>query len=604
MPALRVQDLGVTIGADRTPLLDGVSFSLARGASVGLVGGSGAGKSTLGLALMRLLPRSARLHPASSVEMDGTDLLRLTREQMRAQRGRRIAMVFQEPLQSLNPSMRVGEQLVEALEAHGLARGREAADRAAAMLARVGLPHGDRAARMFPHEFSGGMRQRLLIATSLLLAPDVLIADEPTTALDPTVQAEVLDLLDALRAETGTALLLISHDLDVVGERCERILVLDGGRIVEEGPASQVIGAPRAPATRALAAARRGIASPVAPRTALHEPAERLLDVRALTVRYPLRRRGDDPHAQVHAVESVSLGVARGESVGLVGESGGGKTSLAHAILRLAPATGQALLGGVDLLTLRGEALRGMRRRLQLVPQDAGASLTPHMSAGALVAEAMEVHGIAHGASARGRAVALLAELGLPGRAADALPRELSTGERQRVAIARALATEPELLLCDEPVASVDAPTRMMLLELLDRLRRERRLALLFISHDFAAVARVTSRVAVMYLGRIVETGDTATVLTRPRMPYTQALLSAVPTGDPAGRSRRIVVRGDAPSPVDPPPGCPFFARCFHPLKDETCRNVTPPLEAREPHHLAACWKQDHPVTRITGITP
>ena len=605
-PALRVRDLGVTAGTgeDRRVLLEGLNLSLERGSSAGLVGSSGAGKSTLGLALMRLLPEGLALDPRSQVELDGVDLLALRDGEMRERRGRRIAMVFQEPLQALNPSMAVGDQLAESLIVHGISLGREAEERAVEMLGKVGIAGARAAARRYPHEFSGGMRQRLLIASALLLGPDVLVADEPTTALDPTVQAQVLDLIDALRAETGTALLLISHDLDIVGERCERLLVLDGGRVVEDGPACEVLASPRAPATRTLSAARAKLATAVPAAAPAGDDGTPLLTVRELSVRYALdRRRGDfqlpgagaraPERAVVHAVDSVSFSIARGESLGLVGESGCGKTSLAHAVLRLVPASGGGIhFDGVDLLASRGEALRRLRRRVQLVPQDAGASLTPQMTIGALVAEGLEVHGIATGKDARRRAAALLEEMGLPARVASVRPRELSAGERQRAAIARALATGPELLVCDEPVASVDAPTRMLLLDMLDRLRIERGLSLLFISHDLGAVSRITSRVAVMYLGRIVELAPTAHLMAQPRMPYTQALLSAVPTGDPAAVSRRVVLRGELPSAVNPPAGCPFHPRCPHPLKDAQCAEGRPPLTERDSGHLAACWKQ------------
>ena len=592
-PTLRVKGLAVTTGAGdgERRLLDGISFTLERGGSIGLVGSSGAGKSTLGLALMRLLPDGILRVAGADVSLDGIDLLALREPEMRALRGRRIAMIFQEPMQALNPSMSAGDHLMESLIVHRIAHGSEAHERAVAMLDRVGIANARRAASMFPHEFSGGMRQRLLVASALLLAPDVLIADEPTTALDPTVQAQVLDLIDSMRRESGSALILISHDLDVVGERCDRLIVMDEGRIVEQGPAREVIEQPRAPATRRLAGARllRGVGTPVE-RTGEGTP---LLDISDLTVRYPLRRPLDRRGA-LHAVESVSLRIARGEALGLVGESGCGKSSLAHAILRLVPVHGGAVrFDGEDLLALRGESLRRMRRRIQLVPQDAGASLTPQMTIIDAVTEGMEVHGIARGHEARVRALALLDEMGLPARAAAAYPRELSAGERQRASIARALSTGPDLLICDEPVASVDAPVRAMLLDLLDRLRRERGLSLLFISHDLAAVGRIASRIAVMYLGRIVELGTSAHLLAHARMPYTQALLSAVPTGDPATSARRIVLTGELPSSFEPVAGCAFYPRCQQPSKDAECVGARPPLTASNgAGHVAACWKQ------------
>lgn len=590
-PLLEVRALSVHAAGGRS-LLDGVGFDVAPGERIGVVGASGAGKSTLGNALLRLLPEGVAIGAGASVRLGGEDLLALDAERMRRVRGRRIAMVFQEPLRALDPAMPVGAQLREALEAHGLARGAEAEARVRAMLARVGIADAREAAARFPHEFSGGMRQRLLIAAALLPAPALLVADEPTTALDATIQAQVLDLVDELRAETGTALLLISHDLDVVGERCDRILVLDAGRLVEDGPAAQVVAAPGSDAGRRLAAARAPNATPKRA-AAPDDPGATVLAADDLTVLYRERRRARASAARsVRAVDAVSLRVGRGEALGVVGESGCGKSSLALALLQLVRAErGRVRLGDDDLLALRGEPLRRARRRAQLIPQDAGASLTPHLTAEAIVAEGLEVHGLAAGDVARASARALLAEVGLPARAVAARPAELSAGERQRVAIARALGPQPELLVCDEPVASVDAPTRALLLDLLDRLRRDRGLALLFISHDLAAVRRVADRVLVMYAGRVVEEGPAMAILDAPGMPYTQALLSAVPTGTPEGRARRIVLPGEPPSPLAASAGCPFHPRCPHPMKDATCANERPPLRSLSGDHRAACHK-------------
>ena len=580
--SLRVEHLGVTVnsGAATRALLEDVAFALPAGGSLGIVGRSGAGKSTLGSALLGLLPRHGRFGEGSRILLGDDDITRLQGEPLRALRGRRIAMVFQEPLLALDPAMRVGEQLAEAVRAHRLADRAEADARAEEMLANVGIPRPASAVRAYPHEFSGGMRQRLLIAAALLLDPDVLVADEPTTALDPTLQAQVLDLIDTLRAVSGTSLVMISHDLAVVGERCDQVLVLDEGRIVQRGSARSVIGATTPDA--------RGAPDALAP------DAEVLLDVRDLRVHYEPRRAWPAPLSPpIRAVDGVSFSLRRGEALGLVGESGCGKTTLAHALLRIvAPHAGSVQLDGADLLALEGEALRRMRRRIQLVPQDAGASLTPHLTSAALVAEALEVHDIAHGAAAFGRARALLLELGLPPRIADARADTLSTGERQRVAIARAIAVGPDVLICDEPVAAVDAPARAQLLDLLGTLRRERGLALLFISHDLAAVRRVASRVAVMYLGRLVESGPASVISTTPRMPYTRALLAAVPTGDPAARASRTPLAGEVPSPADPPAGCTFHPRCPHPRRDAQCAAEAPPLTPRAPGHDVACWKE------------
>lgn len=587
---LEVRDLTIraTIAAGGSmTLLDAVSLSIAAGETVGVVGRSGAGKSTLGAALLRLLPQGQTIAAGSVLRFEGDDLLALDDAAMRRRRGRRMAMVFQEPMQALDPAMRVGEQLVESLVVHGLATRDEARRRARAMLQRVGIPDAEAAAERYPHEFSGGMRQRILIAAALLPGPALLVADEPTTALDTTIQAQVLDLIDDLRSETGSALLLISHDIDVLAERCARLLVLDGGRLVEDAPTAALMATPRSAAATELLAAHRRRVEPAAP-TATSAP---LLVADSVVVRHRDRRPRIAASGGIRAVDETSLTIGAGEAVGLVGESGCGKTSLAHALLRVIPAHGRVMFDGTDLLASRGESLRRLRRRLQLVPQDAGASLTPHLSVETLVAEGMEVHGIASGEEARRRTHAVLAEVGLDAALAPRLPHELSAGERQRVAIARALSTGPDLLICDEPVASVDAPTRELLLALLDRLRRERGLALLFISHDLASVARLASRVLVMYLGRLVEAGPASVVLSTPRMPYTAALVAAVPTGDPAARRDRRVLPGEPPSPADPPSGCPFHPRCPHPAKDAQCTHERPPLREIAGGHSVACWK-------------
>jgi peptide/nickel transport system ATP-binding protein len=505
---LEVRGLGVRVaerrgarGAGHT-LLHDVAFDVAAGSSVGVVGASGAGKSTLALALLRLLPAPLWLDDRTRIMFAGRDLASLDAEALRAVRGRGISLISQEPLAALNPSMPAAAQLAEALEVHGLASIAEAAARAATMLDRVGI--GRAAARRFPHELSGGMRQRLMIAMALIVAPQLVVADEPTTALDPVRQREMLDLLDTLRRESGTALLLISHDLDVVGERCARTLVLDAGRVVEDGRTADVLARQR-PTARA----------PLRPREA--SATEPLLEVRGLSVTYPARGRGPDALVEVTAVKDISFTLRRGESVGIIGESGCGKTSLAHAILRLGPSRATAMrFDGDDLARLEGEALRRIRKSLQFVPQDAGASLTAHLTCEALVSEGMLVHGLCDATDARRRARDLLAQLDLPDSVASARPGELSSGQRQRVALARALGPDPRLLILDEPVSAVDPLTRERLLERLADLRAERGLALLFISHDIPSVARIADRVLVMHDGRVAEEGEASVVLGSP----------------------------------------------------------------------------------------
>jgi len=475
-------------------------------------------------------------------------------------------------------------------------RGAEATERAIAMLDRVGIRDAARSARRFPHELSGGQRQRMLLALALMLEPDVLIADEPTTALDVTLQVQLLDLLDTLRRDLGTTLLLISHDLAVVGERCERVLVLEDGRLADDGPAERIVAERAARASGAAAVARARAVRPSEPDGT--PPDVPLVATDALAVHYRTPPRlFQRPEVPVHAVDGVSLAIGRGECVGLVGESACGKSTLARAMLGLeVPTAGTVTVLGRRLDVHDRVMMRALRRRLQLVPQDAGASLTPQRTVRSLLVEALEVHGHTPGAPAQRRAEQLLTEVGLDPALGARRPTALSSGERQRVAIARALAPQPDLLVCDEPVANLDAAAREPLLAMLDRLRDERGLALLLISHDLGVVRRLASRVAVMYLGRIVEQGGAAHVLDAPRMPYTQLLRAAVPTGRP----RRTPVRGgEIPAPLAlPSRGCPFHPRCSHPLKDEGCRSERPELRALSAGpdgHAVACLKVSLP---------
>ena len=483
-PALRVRDLTVRARTTGASLIEGVSFEAMRGEAIGIVGASGAGKSTVALALMGLLSPALERTPTSALWLGETALHDRTERNWRTVRGRRIAMVFQEPLLALDPTMRVGAQVIEAGTVHGLAP-EEAERRTLELFAQLELPEPEQVATRYPHELSGGMRQRVLLAMAMLHRPEVVIADEATTALDPALRRTVLDVLDALRREHGTTVLLISHDHAVVAARCDRVLTMAAGRITSDGPT------PLTPPT-------------VRPTMARTEQAGApLLTVRDLVVDYTAASVVRDTNTSTRAVEGLTLTIDRGEVVGLIGPSGSGKTSVARAILRLTPVTrGTIQLETTNLLTLDARALRRMRRRLQWIPQDAGAALTPHLRVDDLVAEGLEVHGLARGGEARRQARALLDEVGLPARAATVRPAELSTGERQRVAIARALATRPDLLVCDEPVANLDPSRRAQILDLLAALQRARGLSILLISHDESAVERLASRVISMYLGR------------------------------------------------------------------------------------------------------
>lgn len=591
--ALAIRNLSVhSARGEARRIIDDLSFTLAPGSSVGLVGRSGAGKSSIGNAVLGLLPRGLVLDPASRITLGDDELTALDAESLRRIRGRRLAMVFQEPLTALDPAMRIGRQLTAALEAHDVARGHEADERADAMLASVGLRDTRRVARRFAHQLSGGQRQRVLLALALLLRPEVIIADEPTTALDATLQAQILDMMDALRRETGTSLLLISHDLDVVGERCERVLVLEDGKLVDDGPAERIVASRISRSSGSAAVARARSIRP--DEGSSSDPNVPIVSAQALSVHYDVAARLFERGAfTVHALEQVDLRVARGECLGIVGESGSGKSTLARALLGLErPTAGRVTVLGRELNVNDRVMMRALRRRLQLVPQDAGASLTPERSVRWLLAEALEVHAHARGAAALRRVASLLVEVGLDASLADRRPGELSSGQRQRVAIARALATQPDLLVCDEPVANLDAPARESLLSMLDALRHDRGLAMVLISHDLGVVRRLATQVAVMYLGRVVEHGLARDVLDAPQMPYTQLLRASVPTG----RRRAPAViseEGDAPR-VPPPNGCSFYPRCSHPLKDGGCLSEHPVLRpvTLDPNgHLVACLK-------------
>ena len=500
---LEVRRLGVRFVGATAPVLDGIAFSLRRGEALGLLGDSGAGKSTLALALLGLLPRGARCTPETERRLGSTRLDDLDDRAWAAVRGRRIAMVFQEPLLALHPTMRVGNQIMEAGRLHGLTE-QACTHRMREGLETMGFEAPDRIAARFPHQLSGGQRQRILLAMAMLMRPEVLIADEPTTALDPERRDAVADALARLRRDHGTAVMLISHDAALLRARCDAVVALRHGRLVD-APEAEAEAATGTGAT-APAAEDTGVGprTPPSRNTSTRPAAESatdtgppLLRVEQLRVGYGAPGVGaDDADETDDVIRDRSFTLARGEALGVVGPSGAGKTTLAQALLRLLPARrGRITFDGTDLATLDGEALRRLRRRLQHVAQDAGASLPPRQTAVAAVAEGLLVHGIARGAEARTRATALLAEVGFPAARADARLDTLSSGERQRVAIARALGPGPDLLICDEPTASLDPDRRAQVLALLERLRDTRGLALLLISHDHAAIARLAPRV-------------------------------------------------------------------------------------------------------------
>ena len=535
-PLLDVRELAVTFAAEEGPpvaAVRGVSLTVAPGEVVALVGESGCGKSVTALALTGLLGTGAA-QIAGSARYDGRELVGAPDHDLRALRGAEIAMVFQDPLSSLNPVVRVGDQIAEQIRAHGPAGRREALERAAALLDDVGVEPGAERSRAFPHELSGGMRQRAMIAMALSCAPRLLIADEPTTALDVTVQAQVLALIGQLRERTGAGVLLITHDFGVVAELADRVAVMRDGRIVEQGGVEEVFDAPADPYTRALIDAVPSIGGP--PRAPLADRAP-LLELERIDVAYGARRGLVGRRAGRRAVDGATLSVAAGETVALVGESGSGKSTLARAAARLlVPDGGRIAFAGQDFTRARRRGLAPLRRDLQIVFQDPYGSLNPRRRVGASVALALRLRGVGRDRAER-RVGELLERVGLEAGHAGRWPHELSGGQRQRVGIARALAGDPRLVILDEPLSALDVTVRGQILELLDGLQREHGIAYLLISHDLAVVRQVAHRVAVMHGGRIVETGSAAEILAAPADPFTAQLLAAVPAAHPRDRA-------------------------------------------------------------------
>ena len=548
---LSVQGLTVSVRTpvgDR-PLVENLSFTLRRGETLAIAGESGSGKSITSLAIMGLLPPPAVRITAGSVRLGDTDLTKLPEAQMRSLRGARIAMIFQEPMTSLNPVLTVGAQLTEAIRAHTDASRAEARKQALAALHAVRLSQPEQRLKQYPHELSGGMRQRVMIAMALALRPEVLIADEPTTALDVTVQREVLDLLRDLQREFGTAIILITHDMGVVAEMADRVIVMKAGKAVEEASTRQIFASPQMPYTQDLLAAvpRMGKGKPRS-----ETPTETVARLSDVVVRFPLKGGIlGRTIAQVHAVEHVSFDIRRGETFALVGESGCGKSTIAKAIVGIAPHQGRIEIAGQSFADLDAAGQKALRRRVQIVFQDPMAALDPRMTVGTLIAEPLLIHGIGTLAEQRARASELMQRVGLTTDQLDRYPHEFSGGQRQRICIARALALQPDLIIADESVSALDVSVQARVLDLLQALQREFGIAFLFISHDMAVVENISDRVAVMYLGQIVETGTRAQVFGNPQHPYTRRLIDAVPVPDPSHiRTALPRLAGEVPSPV------------------------------------------------------
>lgn len=636
--------------------VDGVSFEIARGETLALLGESGCGKSVCALSLLRLVPRPAGRLVGGEVSLDGQDLLRLPERDMRRVRGRRIAMIFQEPQTCLNPVLTVGAQIGEAL-----AGGAGVRQRAVELLRAVGISDPQRRIDEYPHQLSGGMKQRAMIAMALATRPDLLIADEPTTALDVTIQAQILALLRELQQQTGMAILLITHDLGVVGSVADRVAVMYAGQIVETATRQALFTRPRHPYTQKLFESipgrdKRGQVLDVIPgavpslrqqftycrfaercayawehchehapawiahgeggvRCHLYDPAlasarhipdttaigpvqagavhgggETLLEVSELKVHFPIHKgvlRRVVGH--VKAVDGVSLTIKKGQTLALVGESGCGKTTVGKGILQLAPPTaGSVRFNGQELTRLSGTRLRELRRQFQIVFQDPYSSLDPRMLVGDILQEGLRaLHRVANHDERRQRVAELLREVGLPGDAVQRYPHEFSGGQRQRISIARALAVEPKLIVCDEPTSALDVSVQAQILNLLKRLQDAHGLGFLFITHDLAVVEYLAHDIAVMYLGRIVESGRADEVLESPKHPYTRALLAAVPRIEPDSGRAVIRLEGDIPSPSAPPSGCHFHPRC--PEAMPICRQMYPGTASLSSTHQTCC---------------
>ncbi|SHJ88464.1 peptide/nickel transport system ATP-binding protein [Tessaracoccus bendigoensis DSM 12906] len=532
-PVLKFDNLDVQFRTEfgTVHAVKGLTLSVEPGEVMALVGESGSGKSVTATTALGLLPKTARITGETVV---GDKVIGdLSGRELRAVRGNKVAMVFQEPMTALNPVIKIGEQLTESMEVHGVAFGREAWARAIDLLAAVGIPAPERRVNQFPHELSGGMRQRVVIAMALSCDPDVIIADEPTTALDVTVQADILDLLRSLKDKLNTGILLITHNMGVVADMADNVAVMFKGNVVERGPVSDVLLNPQHPYTKKLLAAvphlGQGPGQFGAAPADVGAATETALSVENLIVEY--KRAGKKPF---RAVDDVSFDVRRGEIVGLVGESGSGKSTIGRALLGLIPSeSGAVSVLGQDLLSIKGAQMKALRKRIGVIFQDPAASLNPRFPIGDVISEPLSVHGVGDKAEREKRVHELLEAVQLPRSAYNRYPHELSGGQRQRVSIARALALRPEILIADEPTSALDVSVQASVLAMFTDLQRDFEFACLFISHDLAVIDALAHRVVVMQYGKIVERGTREQVLLDPQEEYTKRLLAAAPVPNP-----------------------------------------------------------------------
>ena len=526
-PLLVIDQLTIGFNQHNT-VVDGLSLSIAAGETFALVGESGSGKSITALSVLGLLPNGASI-THGAIHLNGINLSTSSEAELCKIRGRRIGFVFQDPFVSLNPVMTIGSQLAETLNLHFSLSPTELKQRLLELLQQVELPDPEQKLRAYPHQLSGGQRQRVMIALALVGQPDLLIADEPTTALDVTIQAQILALLKTIQQRTGMALWLISHDLALVSTIADRVAVMQTGKLVESGSTAEFLHAPKHPYTRKLLAALPDIGS-AGKSTRAASPV--LLEVRDFHCHYPIRKGlFKRVVGAVRAVDGVSLQIQRGKTLALVGESGCGKTTLGKSLLNLLPGitSGQVWLDGVELTALTGEALRRKRADMQIIFQDPFASMNPRMLVGDIIAEGLDALHPTDSETRNAKIAQLLSSVNLPEDAALRYPHEFSGGQRQRICIARALAVNPKLIICDEPTGALDVSVQAQIIQLLKQLQQDQGLSYLFISHDLAVVAELADDIAVMYQGKIVEQGPAEQIINHPQHPYTQKLLAAVP---------------------------------------------------------------------------